>query len=196
MGHGSINGRAPAPGAPYSAPRFSAVAENHAFAVCCGRQLSEANVSPPWTVQVSRRRRAGAPLNRTRPSLSTSLRGMGVPSSSMMNGKALPFFVVLSRESPPFGLEWFKLTSASERQLEGPSHLLPRREPPAALSCLHASHRRVGCVNVMLRLCRTNHSPHERRGMHARDRFVVATDGTLITPSGRYTWIPPWISLP
>ena len=116
MGDGSINGRAPAPGAPYSAPRFSAVAENHAFAVCCGRQLSEANVSPPWTVQVSRRRRAGAPLNRIRPSLSTSLRGMGVPSSSMMNGKALPFFVVLSRESPPFGLEWFKLTSASGRR--------------------------------------------------------------------------------
>ena len=93
--------------------------------------------------------------------------------------------------------EWFKLTSASDRQLllEGPSNLLLRREPLAALSCLHASHRRVGCVNVMLRLCRTNHSPHERRGMHARDRFVVATDGTLITPSRRYD-VDPSLDLP
>jgi len=46
--------------------------------------------------------------------------------------------------------EWFKLfTSASDCQLEGSSPLLPRREPLAALSCVHASQSRVGCVNVM-----------------------------------------------
>ena len=110
------------PCAPYSGLRLAAAADKapidacSRFALCCGRRrlLSEANVSPPWTVQVSSRRRAGAPLNRTRPSLSTSLWSMGVPSSRAMKGKALPFLVVLSREglSSSFRREWFKLTSA------------------------------------------------------------------------------------